>query len=132
MTIRNTVSALLLAVAIVASAQADTIALNPNHPERYVVVKGDTLWDISARFLRDPWKWPDVWEMNPQIKNPHLIYPGDVITLTFHDGKPVLKVERAPAKPPDSAVGPAVCLETAIFVIHDRCREQVQLHFGVR
>ncbi len=112
MTIRNTVSALLLAVAIVASAQADTIALNPNHPERYVVVKGDTLWDISARFLRDPWKWPDVWEMNPQIKNPHLIYPGDVITLTFREGKPVLKVERGPAQRPLVKMTPQVRVTT--------------------
>ena len=112
MTIRNIVSALLLAVVIVASAQADTIALNPKHPDRYVVVKGDTLWDISARFLRDPWKWPDVWEMNPQIKNPHLIYPGDVITLTFRDGKPVLKVERAPAKPPVVKLAPHVRVTT--------------------
>jgi LysM domain len=95
MTIRNTMSALLLALVIGASAQADTVALNPNHPESYVVVKGDTLWDISARFLQDPWKWPDVWELNPQIKNPHLIYPGDVVSLVFRDGKPVLTVQRA-------------------------------------
>lgn len=95
MTIRNTVSALLLAMLIGASAQADTVELNPNHPDRYTVVKGDTLWDISARFLRDPWKWPEVWDLNPQIANPHLIYPGDVISLIFRDGKPVLQVERA-------------------------------------
>lgn len=94
MTIRNTVSALLLALIIGASAQADTVALNPDHPDRHVVVKGDTLWDISSRFLRDPWKWPDIWELNPQIKNPHLIYPGDVISLVFHNGQPALQVER--------------------------------------
>ena len=99
MTIRNTVSALLLAMVIGASAQADTVALNPNHPDRYTVVKGDTLWDISARFLRDPWKWPDVWELNPQIKNPNLIYPGDVISLIFRNGQPVLQVQRGPAAP---------------------------------
>jgi len=113
MTIRNTVSALLLAVVFVASAQADTIALNPDHPDHYVVVKGDTLWDISARFLRDPCKWPDVWEVNPQIKNPHLIYPGDIITLTFRDGKPVLKMERAPVeKPPVVKLTPQVHITT--------------------
>jgi hypothetical protein len=55
---------------------AEEVALNPAHPDRYVVVKGDTLWDISGRFLREPWRWPDVWYANPQIANPHLIYPG--------------------------------------------------------
>jgi len=58
------------------------------------VVKGDTLWDISARFLRDPWLWPEVWQANPQIANPHLIYPGDTITLEIRDGKPVLRLHR--------------------------------------
>ncbi len=83
---------ILLSTSIVFPAFADTIDLAPNHPERYVVVRGDTLWDISAKFLTDPWRWPDVWEFNPQIENPHLIYPGDVIVLTYEDGKPVLKV----------------------------------------
>lgn len=95
MAIRKTVSMLLFALALSAGAQADTVALNPTHPDRHVVVKGDTLWDISARFLRDPWKWPDVWKINPQIENPHLIYPGDSIVLTFVEGQPVLQLERA-------------------------------------
>ena len=73
---------------------AEKIALNPNHPDRYVVVKGDTLWDISAHFLRDPWFWPNIWQANPQIENPHLIYPGDVIRLVYVDGKPRLVVDR--------------------------------------
>jgi hypothetical protein len=96
MIIRNTVPALLLTALLCAGAWADTVELNPNHPDRYTVVKGDTLWDISARFLKDPWKWPDVWELNPQIKNPNLIYPGDVVSLVFRNGKPVLQVERNP------------------------------------
>src|SRR3569833_1536544 len=95
MTIRNAVSMLLLTFALCTGAQADTVALTPDHPDRYVVVKGDTLWDISARFLRDPWKWPDVWKINPQIDNPHLIYPGDTVVLTFQEGQPVLQLERA-------------------------------------
>jgi hypothetical protein len=99
MTIRNTVLALWLALVIGAGAQADTIALNPNHPDRYTVLKGDTLWDISARFLQDPWTWPDVWQLNPQIENPNLIYPNDVISLELHNGKPVLKVERGSDHP---------------------------------
>lgn len=92
------------------AARADVVTLKPDHPERYVVVKGDTLWDISSRFLRDPWQWPDVWNKNQQIKNPHLIYPGDVITLTWVDGKPQLSVSRgdepAPVELPDAAPTP--------------------------
>jgi len=96
MTIRNSVSALLLAAAFCcAGAWADTIELNPDHPDRYTVVTGDNLWDIAAHFLKDPWKWPDVWQINPQIKNPNLIYPGDVVSLTFRNGQPVLQVERS-------------------------------------
>ncbi|HEY0719819.1 MAG TPA: LysM peptidoglycan-binding domain-containing protein [Gammaproteobacteria bacterium] len=75
-------------------APAEPITLAPNHPERYVVVKGDTLWDISGRFLRDPWRWPEVWQGNPQVTNPHLIFPGDVLRLYIIDGRPVMQVER--------------------------------------
>ena len=77
---------------------AASVVVKPNHPERYTVVKGDTLWDIAARFLRDPWHWPDVWHVNPQINNPHLIFPGDVITLTYIDGQPRLGLERGVVK----------------------------------
>lgn len=73
---------------------AADVVLNPEHPDRYVVVKGDTLWDISAMFLRDPWLWPEVWYVNPQVENPHLIYPGDILTLVYVDGKPQLRMSR--------------------------------------
>lgn len=63
-----------------------------DHPARYTVQKGDTLWDISAMFLRDPWRWSDIWYVNPQVENPHLIYPGDVLELTYVDGKLQLRV----------------------------------------
>jgi len=76
------------------SVFAANVALNPNHPDRYVVVKGDTLWDISGKFLRDPWLWPEIWFVNPQIANPHLIYPGDILTLVYVDGKPQLRLQR--------------------------------------
>ena len=74
---------------------AQEVALKKNHPDRHVVVKGDTLWGISAKFLNDPWQWPKVWKLNrTQIKNPHLIYPGDVVFLDMSSGKPELKLLR--------------------------------------
>ncbi|MEO0443062.1 MAG: LysM peptidoglycan-binding domain-containing protein [Pseudomonadota bacterium] len=65
-----------------------------DYPDRYVVKKGDTLWDISSLFLRSPWLWPEIWHINPQIENPHLIFPGDVISLVYIDGQPRLTVNR--------------------------------------
>lgn len=70
------------------------VELKPNYPEKYVVVRGDTLWDISARFLKDPWMWPNLWHFNPHIANPHLIFPGDILTIIFVNGKPVIQVTR--------------------------------------
>lgn len=70
------------------------VELRPDYPEKYVVVKGDTLWDISSRFLKSPWQWPQLWHSNPQVENPHLIYPGDILSIYFIDGKPVLEVQR--------------------------------------
>jgi hypothetical protein len=85
-------TAILLGASV---ALADTIKLKQDHPDRYVVVKGDTLWDISARFLESPWRWPEVWSFNPQIENPHLIYPGDEVYLEYDaQGRPILKVSR--------------------------------------
>lgn len=75
-------------------AVAATPELRPDHPDSYEVVKGDTLWDISGKFLRYPWFWPEIWQVNPQIANPHLIYPGDVLTLVYVDGKPQLMLQR--------------------------------------
>jgi hypothetical protein len=73
---------------------AAPVRLNPRHPDRYVVKKGDTLWDISAMFLQEPWFWPEIWYANPQVRNPHLIFPGDVLTLVYMDGRPRLVLER--------------------------------------
>lgn len=73
------------------------IPIAPDAPERYVVQRGDTLWDISARFLSEPWYWPEIWYINPQVENPHLIYPGDELALIWVDGKPRLVLERSGA-----------------------------------
>jgi hypothetical protein len=74
-------------------------ALNPSHPESYVVQSGDTLWDIAAMFLRDPWYWPEIWQINPQVENPHLIFPGDTLSLSFlDDGRPAVTVTRGPVE----------------------------------
>jgi hypothetical protein len=76
-------------------AFAEEITLRSQHPDRHVVVKGDTLWDISAKFLKNPWQWPQIWQINrDHIKNPHWIYPGDVIVLDTSSGKPVLRLIR--------------------------------------
>ena len=109
---RNPILPVLIIVACLAAGaavRADDVQLRPDHPERYTVVKGDTLWDIANRFLKTPWHWPRIWKINEQIKNPHLIYPGDVIVLRVVDGRPELTVLRrevmaAPGAEPGAAV----------------------------
>jgi hypothetical protein len=82
------------------TAFAEKIVLQPSAPEQYLVAKGDTLWDISEKFLRDPWLWPEIWQVNPSIANPHLIYPGDVISLSYdQNGRPILSLQRGSAGP---------------------------------
>lgn len=88
---------LLQAVSLMAFS-ADQVQIRDDAPDRYEVVVGDTLWDISGRFLEDPWLWPEVWELNPQIENPHLIYPGDVIALVYSADGPMLTLTRGGAE----------------------------------
>ncbi|MFW5444068.1 MAG: LysM peptidoglycan-binding domain-containing protein [Methylococcaceae bacterium] len=83
---------LLIALLFNANIWADTLKINPDHPNQYTVVKDDTLWDISGKFLQHPWQWPQLWGNNPQIKNPHLIYPGNTLYFSIVDGKPRLSL----------------------------------------
>lgn len=85
---------LLLPIQSQAANEGDVISIRNDAPELYVVVRGDTLWDISAKFLQEPWLWPQIWELNPQIEDPHWIYPGDVIGLSYVNGIPRLTLNR--------------------------------------
>lgn len=93
---KGSISAALLAlmVLVIQSTSLSAATFKANHPERYSVVEGDTLWDISEMFLKDPWKWPEIWHLNDQINNPHLIYPGDVIELIYIGNQPKLTLQR--------------------------------------
>lgn len=111
---RAFISFLLLLLSFPLAAELE---LNPEHPQQYEVVKGDTLWDISGRFLKYPWHWPELWSVNSQIKNPHLIYPGDLLTLTYRDGRPVLELSRGSTAYKMSPEVKEIELEKAISTI---------------
>ncbi|MEM8594342.1 MAG: LysM peptidoglycan-binding domain-containing protein [Pseudomonadota bacterium] len=95
---KQILTAITIAVFSVA-AWSESAILKKDYPSRYVVKKGDTLWDISGKFLKKPSRWREIWTKNKQIKNPHRIYPGDVLRLIFVNGKPQIVINgKAPGE----------------------------------
>ena len=80
---------LILVTMLAGAAMAQDVSVRSDHPDEYVVVKGDTLWDISEAYLGTPWVWPSVWKDNREIENPHVINPGDHIWITSNEMRPV-------------------------------------------
>ena len=110
---RKLLIALTMSVSLLVMQSAAADVLKTGHPTEYVVVKGDTLWDIAGRFLDKPWQWPQIWKGNPQIKNPNLIYPGDVVRLVYIDGKPYLTVNDSGARTAGGT--PVGAIDTSVY-----------------
>ncbi len=85
---------MLFPLAFTQAQQNGSLIIREDSPENYLVVEGDTLWDIAGIFLEEPWLWPEIWQLNPQIQNPDLIYPGDTIELYYEQGQPRITVQR--------------------------------------
>ena len=88
---------------------------NASHPSTYTVQRGDTLWSIAAKFLDKPWRWPEIWQANPQVENPHRIFPGDVISLAYLDGRATAQVSQ-PGPRVEPAVGAVPLAEIEPFL----------------
>ncbi|MGE5472177.1 MAG: LysM peptidoglycan-binding domain-containing protein [Bacteroidota bacterium] len=112
------ISALILAVTAICASAEEPLQLVDNPPDRHIVVRGDTLWGISGKFLKQPWRWPEIWNMNKaEIKNPHWIYPGDIILLDYVDGKPRLKMAKAVGNGGNGKLQPKVYSEAVQQVV---------------
>jgi hypothetical protein len=107
---------LLAGMLVTVAVYAAGAQLRASHPDTYTVRRGDTLWDISAKFLSRPWLWPEIWQANPQVRNPHLIYPGDVLNLSFING-PRLSLEPSVHREGDAV--PAIPLSELKMFLKD-------------
>lgn len=87
--------AVTVAALLTVASYAAAVEMREGHPTTYTVQRGDTLWDIAGRFLTKPWLWPEIWQANPQIENPHRIFPGDVISLAYLDGRAIVQTTQA-------------------------------------
>ena len=109
---------LLAGMLVTMAVYAAGAQLRSDHPDTYTVRRGDTLWDISAKFLAKPWLWPEIWQANPQVRNPHLIYPGDVLNLSFiNGGGPNLQLQ--PQVHPEGDAIPAIPLSELRMFLKD-------------
>jgi hypothetical protein len=108
---------LLAGMLVTVAVYAAGAQLRADHPDTYTVHRGDTLWDISAKFLSKPWLWPEIWQANPQVRNPHLIYPGDVLNLSFINGGPRLGLQ--PRVRTESDAVPAIPLSELKMFLKD-------------
>ena len=106
--------------------QADPIRVDS--PDKYLVQHGDTLWDISTTFLKSPWQWPRIWHSNPQIKDPHLIYPGDVVSLVYIDGRPRLMVSRRGENGRTVKLSPQVRVMPSAFAVPAIALSTIESH----
>lgn len=104
-----------LAVAVLLTALLSFSVAAQKSETRYTVERGDTLWDIAATFFADPWHWPDVWYDNPSIKDPHLIYPGDTLTLKWQQGKPQLTYQASHTIAADEPASPVPSVEPLLL-----------------
>ncbi|MGB1200036.1 MAG: LysM peptidoglycan-binding domain-containing protein [Cognaticolwellia aestuarii] len=106
---------------------ADELQINEAAPDTYIVEKGDTLWDISSLFLEQPWLWPKLWRLNPEISNPHLIYPGDVLRLVYDEqGEPQLIVEKTPEPIVEEVIPEPVVREKPTIRLSPKIRKNVK------
>jgi hypothetical protein len=108
---------LLAGMLVTVAVYAAGAQLRADHPDSYTVRRGDTLWGISARFLSKPWLWPEIWQANPQVRNPHLIYPGDVLDLSFVNGGPSLRLQ--PSTHREGEAIPAIPLDQLKHFLKD-------------
>ena len=114
------------------SEKHSAIQMRKAHPLQYTVKEGDTLWDISSQFLKDPWYWPEIWHKNRQVENPHLIYPGDILTLIYVNGQPQIIVNGAGAGVEQQGVSDSRQTISAVKEVSGKSLRVVKLSPSVR